>query len=174
MEKGTLASDVLCLLTQEFGMLLTSEFAQGEASVTLLSLGMSPGKAALEKGVMVEKAQPGLGLASDVGKSKEMTSALRGPPPFHQPPPSSLLMWDGKAFPHKKSNYRISCTTVTSPRKLCWYAGGRTSASALPKHRGLRADSSCRAQAGTGPNQLRSMGLGFFSSQRRRLSRELK
>lgn len=61
-------------------MLLTSEFAQGEASVTLLSLGMSPGKAALEKGVMVEKAQPGLGLASDVGKSREMTSALRGPP----------------------------------------------------------------------------------------------
>lgn len=83
-------------------MLLTSEFAQGEASVTLLSLGMSPGKAALEKGVMVEKAQPGLGLASDVGKSKEMTSALRGPPPFHQPPPSSLLMWDGKAFSPQK------------------------------------------------------------------------
>lgn len=123
MEKGTLASDVLCLLTQELGMLLTSEFAQGEASVTLLSLGMSPGKAALEKGVMVEKAQPGLGLASDVGKSREMTSALRGPPPFHQPPPSSLLMWDGKAFPHKKSNYRISRTTCDVSQKallVCW------------------------------------------------------
>lgn len=112
MEKGTLASDVL---TQELGILLTSEFAQGEASVTLLSSSMSSGKAALKKGVMVEKAQPGLGLASDVGRGTEMTCALCGPraegqsqhPAARRPPISHLLPrfshGMGRLFPTKRA-----------------------------------------------------------------------
>lgn len=57
MEKGTLASDVLYLLTQEPGMLLTSELAQGEASMAPLPSRVIPGKAAPEQGAVVEKVQ---------------------------------------------------------------------------------------------------------------------
>lgn len=68
--EGHLALDVPCLLTQEFGTLLTSELAQGQVSMALLPSRVSSGKAALEQGATVAKSQLGLGLASDVGRGE--------------------------------------------------------------------------------------------------------
>ena len=79
LEKGTLASAVLRLLTQELGELLTSKLTQGEASMASC-LQERAQESSPEKGAMAEKAQPGVGVASMWEESKmKMTSALCGP-----------------------------------------------------------------------------------------------
>lgn len=74
LEKGAPASDGVCFLAQGLlacGELLTSELAQGEASMVFLPSRVSSGKAALERGPRVEKAQLGLGMAGDGVRGKD-------------------------------------------------------------------------------------------------------
>lgn len=104
--------------------------------MALLPSRVSSGKAALEQGATVAQSQPGLGLASDVGRGKaedhlcSVWTLLLGDAErkgrLSTLLPASLISrflprsptWDGKPFPYPTSSNRITHTGVTFPSTL--------------------------------------------------------